>query len=124
MLALRRCTLAQLSRGSSRALAGPTTVHDCDVEVIHGTAAVERTDPKLEMGVLYEPGVPSPLEGTLSVEPIVVDGLVAKTGGGALGSPLQMIQLSPTDPTPKVCKYTALRFVSKQALEYAARTGK
>ena len=123
MLALRRCSLVQLSR-SSRALAGPAKVHECDVEAIHGTSSVARAEPMKEMGVLYQPGQPSPLEGTLSIETIVVDGLVAQTGGGSLGSPKQMIKLSPHDPTPTVCKYTGLRFVSKQALEHAARTGK
>lgn len=42
----------------------------------------------------YEAGVPSPMESTLSIEPIVVDGTVAKTGGGPLGHPIQFIKLS------------------------------
>jgi len=64
------------------------------------------------------------MEGTLSFEPIVVDGLVAKTGGGSLGPPVQYIKLSPSNPTPVACNYTGLRFVSKQALEHAAKMKK
>eukprot|EP00316_Scyphosphaera_apsteinii_P026109 CAMPEP_0119309234 /NCGR_PEP_ID=MMETSP1333-20130426/14350_1 /TAXON_ID=418940 /ORGANISM="Scyphosphaera apsteinii, Strain RCC1455" /LENGTH=124 /DNA_ID=CAMNT_0007313171 /DNA_START=40 /DNA_END=414 /DNA_ORIENTATION=+ len=124
MLALTRHGARLMKSSSVRALAGPISVHTCDETALIGAASVKRTEPKLEMGVFYPPHVPSPMEGTFSIEPIVVDGLVAKTGGGALGSPLQMIKLSPWDPTPKACKYTGLRFVSKQALEYAARTQK
>lgn len=97
------------------------------------------------MGVRYEAGVPSPMEGAYYHEPIVVDGLVAKTGGGGLGCPVQYIKLSAwcaarrarpvarlatrrpvlcprRDPTPVECKYSGLRFVSKKALDYAAKS--
>jgi len=77
--------------------------------------------------LLGAPGVPSPMEGaTTTFEPIVVDGLVVKTGGDqdgqnkGLGAPVQYIKLSPWDPTPVECNYTGLRFVSKKALAYAA----
>ena len=65
-------------------------------EEIYGPSEVARTDERLEMGVLYPPGVPSPMEGAYYNEPIVVDGLVAKTGGGnnGLGNPIQYIKLS------------------------------
>lgn len=152
-----------------------------------------RTEPLIEMGVRYEVGSASPQESVLSIEPIVVDGLKAKTGGGPLGHPVEYIRLSPwcarlplarvgpraqaetipphphsprpprpaclpqlprrslqpttlpplplpppppfcpaqrpsaaiaapcaRDPTPVTCKYSGLRFVSKQALEFAA----
>ena len=120
MLLARRCAPLQLAKASqvpARALAGPVKVHYCDVDAINGPEKVERTDAKHEMGVLYQPGaksrlnvlrgatgdlgvlasfagVPSPMEGTLSIDVIVVDGLVAKTGGDPLGAPMQMIKLS------------------------------
>jgi NADH dehydrogenase (ubiquinone) Fe-S protein 6 len=92
-----------------RQLAGAAKVHVCDQEDLIGASAVARDAAVIEMGVRYEPGVPSPMEGTFSIEPIVVDGLVAKTGGGSIGSPLQMIKLCQFDPTPVACKYTGLR---------------
>jgi len=105
-----------------------------DQEKIFGPSSVDRTETMIEMGVAYAPGVPSPMEGaTTTFEPIVVDGLVVKTGGGAgrnggghgagLGCPVQYIKLSAWDPTPVECNYTGLRFVSKQALA-AAKSGK
>ena len=97
-----------------RGLAGPVKVFALDQESLDGPIAVRRSEPLLEMGGRYEPGEPSPMEGTMSFDPIVVDGLVAKTGGGSLGNPVQYIQLSAWDPTPQACKYTGLRFVSKQ----------
>ena len=105
----------------TRKLAAGSKIHECNQEALYGPAQVERTEPVVEMGVLYQPGVPTPMEGTFSIEPIVVDGLVAQTGGGSLGSPLQMIKLSAWDPEPVSCKYTGLRFVSKKALAYAAQ---
>lgn len=76
-----------------------------DQEKIFGPSSVDRTETMIEMGVAYAPGVPSPMEGaTTTFEPIVVDGLVVKTGGGAgrnggghgagLGCPVQYIKLS------------------------------
>uniref|UniRef100_A0A7S0IND8 Zinc finger CHCC-type domain-containing protein n=1 Tax=Calcidiscus leptoporus TaxID=127549 RepID=A0A7S0IND8_9EUKA len=123
MLLARRSAALHLAKASyapSRALAGPAKVHDCDIDVLKGPSSVARTTAKLDAGVLYPPGVPSPMESTSSIEPIVVDGLVAKTGGDPLGSPLHYIKLCPRDTTPTACKYTGLRFVSKQALEHAA----
>ena len=78
----------------TRGLAGPVKVYECDQEQIYGPAEVARAEERLEMGVLYAPGVPSPMEGAYHNEPIVVDGLVAKTGGGGLGNPVQYIKLS------------------------------
>ena len=120
-------------------------MHEVSQETVYGPAEVERTEEKLEMGVLYAPGVPSPMEGAHYNEPIVVDGLVAKTGGDGLGCPVQYIKLSAwyaplppgkilrtrplpcsslsfgscRDPTPVECKYSGLRFVSKKAINYA-----
>jgi len=113
--------------GAIRGMAGPVKVHFEDQEQLYGPSEVARTEPKIEMGVRYEAGVPSPMEGAHYNEPIVVDGLVAKTGGEfnrGLGSPVQYIKLSAWDPTPVECKYTGLLFVSKKALEYAAKHGK
>ena len=106
-----------------RKLAGPVSVHICDQEEYHGPSEVARTEAKIEMGVRYEAGVPSPMEGAYHHEPIVVDGLVARTGGGGsgLGCPVQYYKLSKWDTTPVECKYTGMRFVSKQALDYQAR---
>ena len=129
-------------------MAGPVKVHFASQEEVYGPAEVARTEAKIEMGVRYEAGVPSPMEGAYYNEPIVVDGLVAKTGGDGLGCPVQYIKLSAwcargaaappvaqrtrrvagalpssrarRDPTPVECKYSGLRFVSKKALAYAA----
>lgn len=100
------------------------SVHEVSQETVYGPSEVARTEDKLEMGVLYAPGVPSPMEGAHYNEPIVVDGLVAKTGGAALGCPVQYIKLSAWDPTPVECKYSGLMFVSKKALDYAAKNKK
>ena len=95
-------------------------VHECDQELYHGPAEVARTEAKIEMGVRYEAGVPSPMEGAYHHEPIVVDGLVARTGGSALGCPVQYIKLSAWDPTPSNASIRACA-VSKKALDYAAK---
>ena len=121
LLARCRAPSLRLAPHAARTLAGPVKIYECDIATLDGPSAVERTEPLLEMGVLYPPGVPSALEGTLSQGTIVVDGLVAKTGGEPLGSPLHMIKLSAHSTKPAVCKYTGLRFVSKQALERAAQ---
>lgn len=143
-------------------MAGPAKVLVVPESPFYGPSVVPRTESFIEMGVRYEPGVPSPMESVLSHEPIVVDGLMAMTGGGALGFPKQFIKLSATcappfapraaasrafglpapphlmqqvkptrlpppflrprrDPAPVACTYSGLRFVSKQALDYAAR---
>ena len=104
-------------------MAGAVKVFEADQESpeFMGPSEVARTEAKIEMGVRYEAGVPSPMEGAYYHEPMVVDGLVAKTGGDGLGCPVQYIKLSAWDPTPVECKYTGLRFVSKKALDYAAK---
>lgn len=107
----------------ARGMAGAVKVHEVDQETLYGPSEVARTEERLEMGVRYAPGVPSPMEGAYYHEPIVVDGLVAKTGGGGLGCPVQYLKLSKWDTTPVECKYTGVRFVSKQALDYVARNG-
>ena len=104
----------------SRGLAGPVKILEVSQEDVYGPATVERTEAKIEMGVRYEAGVPSPMEGAHFNPPIVVDGLVAKTGGEGLGCPVQYIKLSAWDPTPVECKYSGLMFVSQKALDYAA----
>ena len=110
----------------SRGMAGAVKVFEADQESpeFMGPSEVARTEAKIEMGVRYEAGVPSPMEGAYYHEPMVVDGLVAKTGGDGLGCPVQYIKLSAWDPTPVECKYTGLRFVSKKALDYAAKNPK
>ena len=133
-------------------MAGAVKVLEVDQEEFMGPATVARSEVKIEMGVRYEAGVPSPMEGAYHHEPIVVDGLVAKTGGSALGCPVQYIKLSAwcvlaqicsllsvpcahspwvraalpiaRDPTPVECKYSGMRFVSKSALDYVAKHGK
>lgn len=111
----------------ARGMAGAVKVTTINQEEIYGPATVDRTHDIIEMGVAYAPGVPSPMEGaTTTFEPIVIDGLVVKTGGSSefgrgLGCPVQYIKLSAWDTTPVDCKYTGLRFVSKKALAYAAK---
>eukprot|EP00967_Tisochrysis_lutea_P050106 scaffold61539_cov32-Tisochrysis_lutea.AAC.1 len=77
-------------------MAGPAKVLVVPQAPFDGPASVERKEPVIEMGVRYEAGVPSPMESVLSQEPIVVDGLMTMTGGGALGFPKQFIKLSAT----------------------------
>ena len=96
--------------GGGKPLVVPESPFDGPAE-----GSLARSEPIVEMGVRYEAGSPSPMESILSQEPIVVDGLLAVTGGGALGFPKQFIKLKPDDPTPVACTYSGLRFVSKQA---------
>ena len=63
-----------------RGLAGSVKIQDTALDDVIAPFEVERTEPLHEMGVLYPPGVPSPMESVLSDPPIVVDGLIAKTG--------------------------------------------
>ena len=39
--------------------------------------------------------------------------LVCDGGGGALGHPLEYIQLNTTLKEPQICKYCGLRFIAK-----------
>jgi hypothetical protein len=91
---LLSCLPTQVAPRFSRNMAGAVKVLEVDQETVYGPASVPRTEEKLEMGVLYPPGVPSPMEGAHYHEPTVVDGLVAKTGGSDLGCPVQYIKLS------------------------------
>lgn len=91
MLTLRTGPLAH-----ARGMAGHAKVLVVPQAPFDGPRAVARTEPLIEMGVRYEPGVPSPMECVLSEEPIIVDGTMAMTGGGALGFPKQFIKLSAT----------------------------
>ena len=96
-LAARRLSplqLAAASRVPARGMAGAIKVHDCDIQAYDGPGKVERTEPLHEMGVLYQAGVPSPMESTHAIDVIVVDGLQAKTGGDPLGSPINYVKLS------------------------------
>lgn len=81
---------------------------------------VARTESLHEMGVLYPPGTPSPMEAVLADGPVIVDGVMAKTGGGPTGHPIEYIRLSQYDPTPVSCKYSGIEFVSQLALDYVA----
>ena len=76
-LAARRLSplqLAAASRVPARGMAGAIKVHDCDIQAYDGPGKVERTEPLHEMGVLYQAGVPSPMESTHAIDVIVVDG--------------------------------------------------
>mmetsp|Transcript_17364 Transcript_17364/g.56904 ORF Transcript_17364/g.56904 Transcript_17364/m.56904 type:complete len:130 (+) Transcript_17364:17-406(+) len=116
--ALGRCARppARAMAGGGKPLVVPESPFDGPAE-----GSLARSEPIVEMGVRYEAGSPSPMESILSQEPIVVDGLLAVTGGGALGFPKQFIKLKPDDPTPVACTYSGLRFVSKQALKKAGK---
>ena len=88
-------------RVSAPARGGAVSVQVTELKDVLGPEEVERTEPLLEMGVLYQPGVPSPMESVLNKPPIVVDGTMVKTGGGPLGHPIEYIQLSAwCDPPP------------------------
>lgn len=64
--------------------------------------------------VLYAPGQPSPQESIDSIPVIPVQGHLAicDGGGGALGHPIEYIQLNTRHHDPATCKYCGLRFVS------------
>ena len=69
----------------ARQMGGTVKVHACDQEALVGASEVARTEAVVEMGVRYEAGVPTPAEGTNSIEPIPDrgrgrrhDGLVAR----------------------------------------------
>lgn len=49
-----------------------------------------------------------------NVEPIKVDGIVAVCdgGGGALGHPIEYIQLNTVKNEPQACKYCGVRYIS------------
>ena len=64
-------------------MGGTVKVHACDQEALVGASEVARTEAVVEMGVRYEAGVPTPAEGTNSIEPIVVDGTTASSLGVA-----------------------------------------
>ena len=78
-------------------LASAAAPQELDLTVHEGPAAVARAEGVLEMGVLYPPGVPTPLECVNSIQPISVTGTVAKCdgGGGPLGHPVEFIKLNP-----------------------------
>ncbi|KAL3907634.1 MAG: hypothetical protein SGPRY_010102 [Prymnesium sp.] len=86
-------------------------------------AKVGRSVALEEMGVLYQPGVPSPMESIQSIPPIEIDGFVAKCdgGGGPLGHPVEFIKVPAFSRTHEgvlragECKYCGMRFVSRQA---------
>eukprot|EP00320_Phaeocystis_rex_P014799 CAMPEP_0119058066 /NCGR_PEP_ID=MMETSP1178-20130426/2422_1 /TAXON_ID=33656 /ORGANISM="unid sp, Strain CCMP2000" /LENGTH=179 /DNA_ID=CAMNT_0007038959 /DNA_START=39 /DNA_END=578 /DNA_ORIENTATION=- len=104
-----------------RGMAGAVKVQETGLADVIAPSEVARTEPLHEMGVLYPPGTPSPMEAVLADPPIIVDGLLAKTGGGPTGHPIEYIRLSAYDPTPVSCKYSGIQFVSKHALDHMAR---
>ena len=63
-----------------RGMAGAVKVQETGLDDVIAPYEVARTEPLHEMGVLYPPGVPSPMEAVLADPPIIVDGLLAKTG--------------------------------------------
>ena len=67
----------------ARQMGGTVKVHACDQEALVGASEVARTEAVVEMGVRYEAGVPTPAEGTNSIEPIVVDSTTASSLGVA-----------------------------------------
>ena len=114
----------------SRSMAGVAKAEYVDVDPVNketpmlfqGPPSVVRTEPLEEMGVLYQPGVPSPRESIESVPPIEIDGFIAKCdgGGGPLGHPVEYIKVPAFSREHEgihragECKYCGLRFVSKQ----------
>ena len=82
-------------------MAGAVKVFEADQESpeFMGPSEVARTEAKIEMGVRYEAGVPSPMEGAYYHEPMVVDGLVAVTRGLGAGLALVLAGLEPRDDT-------------------------
>lgn len=115
--------LAQVPRLAAlrvREMSGPVKVSETGLLDVIAPYEVERTEPLHEMGVLYPPGVPSPMEAVLADGPVIVDGVMAKTGGGPTGHPIEYIRLSQYDPTPVSCKYSGIEFVSQLALDYVA----
>ena len=127
MLRLRTAStgraLAQVPRLAAlrvREMSGPVKVSETGLLDVIAPYEVERTEPLHEMGVLYPPGVPSPMEAVLADGPVIVDGVMAKTGGGPTGHPIEYIRLSQYDPTPVSCKYSGIEFVSQLALDYVA----
>lgn len=54
------------------------------------------------------------MERISRVPPIVVDGhlAVCDGGGGALGHPVEYIQLDTVSKDPQICKYCGLRYIS------------
>ena len=103
-----------------REMSGPVKVSETGLLDVIAPYEVARTEPLHEMGVLYPPGVPSPMEAVLADGPVIVDGVMAKTGGGPTGHPIEYIRLSQYDPTPVSCKYSGIEFVSQLALDYVA----
>ena len=103
-----------------REMSGPVKVSETGLLDVIAPYEVARTEPLHEMGVLYPPGTPSPMEAVLADGPVIVDGVMAKTGGGPTGHPIEYIRLSQYDPTPVSCKYSGIEFVSQLALDYVA----
>ena len=104
-----------------REMGGAVKVSETGLHDVIAPYEVERTEPLHEMGVLYPPGTPSPMEAVLADGPVIVDGVMAKTGGGPKGHPIEYIRLSAYDPTPVACKYSGIEFVSRLALDHVAR---
>mmetsp|Transcript_24312 Transcript_24312/g.57615 ORF Transcript_24312/g.57615 Transcript_24312/m.57615 type:complete len:118 (-) Transcript_24312:129-482(-) len=79
-----------------------------------GPSSIERTEPLVEMGAFYPPGYPSPSECIDSIPVIPVEGHLAicDGGGGALGHPIEYIQLNTRHHDAATCKYCGLRFIS------------
>ena len=100
-----------------REMSGPVKVSETGLLDVIAPYEVARTEPLHEMGVLYPPGTPSPMEAVLADGPVIVDGVMAKTGGGPTGHPIEYIRLSQYDPTPVSCKYSGIEFVSQLALD-------
>ena len=103
-----------------REMSGPVKVSETGLLDVIAPYEVARTEPLHEMGVLYPPGTPSPMEAVLADGPVIVNGVMAKTGGGPTGHPIEYIRLSQYDPTPVSCKYSGIEFVSQLALDYVA----
>ena len=104
-----------------REMGGAVKVSETGLHDVIAPYEVERTEPLHEMGVLYPPDTPSPMEAVLADGPVIVDGVMAKTGGGPKGHPIEYIRLSAYDPTPVACKYSGIEFVSRLALDHVAR---
>ena len=60
-----------------REMGGAVKVSETGLHDVIAPYEVERTEPLHEMGVLYPPGTPSPMEAVLADGPVIVDGVMA-----------------------------------------------
>ena len=114
MLAVKRAARSRFPARLARAFASGGAPKNSVVIDTRGPSHIKRAEPLHEMGVFYPPGQPSPQECISTIPPIKVDGhlAVCDGGGGALGHPIEYIQLNTRHGDPATCKYCGLRFTS------------